>query len=219
MFSKCFELIWVQGVRRIAGVAQISSNRINPSSPYPEVVKEPGLTRRSRSTLTRLHQPLTASQIATQEGVSRSACSRVLRDLMTQGLARCLNPDARRSRVYGLTQQGREIAGSDKLDNPDEINWELYGWICYSHRAAIIRVMDEPLQPATIKRKARMQDANLRMSANNVRDVIRLFVEKGIAKPVTIRRRAHPRYELTSTGRRLQEQLLEAEGSTCQAGI
>jgi len=197
--------------------SQISSNRISPGSPYPGVVNDNELSERSQRILARLSQPLTASQVAAREGVSRSACSRVLRNLMRCGLAQCLNPDARRSRVYGQTQQGRTFVGGEEPHRHDQIDWGRYGWICYSHRAAIIRVMDQPLQPATIKRKAKMQDATLRMSANNVRDVIRLFVEKGIAKPVKVKRRAHPRYELTTAGRRLQEQLLAAEARTSWA--
>jgi len=49
------------------------------------------------------------------------------------------------------------------------------------------------------------------MSANNARDVMRLLVEWGVAKPVQVRRKAHPRYELTEQGRSFQTLLQQAE--------
>lgn len=90
------------------------------------------------------------------------------------------------------------------------VDWQLYGWVCYSHRAAIIKALVEPMQPATIKRKAKSQDPGLRMSANNVRDVIRLFLSRGIVQAIRFRKKVHPCYELTELGKKLQNLLLEA---------
>lgn len=90
-------------------------------------------------------------------------------------------------------------------------NWDLYGWVCYRHRAAILKTLTEPMQPATIKRKARSRDPTLRMSANNTRDIIRLFRERGIVQPVYVRKKAHARYELTETGMVLQRLLAQAD--------
>ncbi len=50
------------------------------------------------------------------------------------------------------------------------------------------------------------------MSANNVRDVMRLFLAHDIVRPVRIRRKAHLHYELTETGQKLRQLLLAAEG-------
>jgi len=168
--------------------------------------------------LLHLAHPMTASQLAPQLETPQGQCSRVLRALTQRGLARCLNPAARRSRVYELTPLGekhqRQLChrcGQPGVKSafPD-VDWSLYGWVCFSHRSAILRAMEQPLQPATIKRIARHQNEDLRMSANNVRDVIRLFVEKGIAKALTEGKRSHPRYELTERGRALQAVLLGA---------
>jgi predicted DNA-binding transcriptional regulator len=74
--------------------------------------------------------------------------------------------------------------------------------------------MDEPLQPAAIKRRARRHDPEIRMSANNVRDVIQVFLRRGIVTSVLERGKTHPRYELTETGRQLQQLLLRAETTT-----
>ena len=52
--------------------------------------------------------------------------------------------------------------------------------VCFSHRAAVIQALDRAMQPAAIKRKAKSQNPDLKMSANNVRDVIKLFLQRGI---------------------------------------
>ena len=92
-----------------------------------------------------------------------------------------------------------------------DIDWELYGWVCYNHRAAIIKALTEPMQPAAIKRKTKQQNTKIKMSANNVRDVMRLFLKKEIVKPVKIGKKAHLRYELSEEGYKLQGLLAQAE--------
>ena len=135
------------------------------------------------------------------------------------GLVKCLNPYATRSRLYWLTPAGilcqKKLSKDKTLPNivkylPD-IDWELYGWICYNHRAAIIRALTEPMQPATIKRRAKQQNPKLKMSANNVRDVMKLFLQKEIVKPVKVKKKTHLRYELTELGCRIQGLLSWAE--------
>ena len=83
--------------------------------------------------------------------------------------------------------------------------------MCFTHRAAIVRALNEPLQPATIKRRARARQPQLRMSANNVRDIIHLLAAWGVVRPVQVRRKAHLRYELTKNGRAIQQLLEQAE--------
>ena len=51
----------------------------------------------------------------------------------------------------------------------------------------------------------------MKISANNIRDVIKLLLEKGIVQKVHIRKKAHPRYELTDSGIKLRELLIQAE--------
>jgi len=164
-------------------------------------------------------QPLTAKQLAHRTGIPFDACRDLVRKLRSAGLIACLNTGARRSRLYWLTELSRAAilsldtqAGrpprSFELPN---IDWSLYGWICYSHRAAILKTLAMPLQPAAIKRRARSQIPDLRMSANNVRDVIRLFVAKGIVEAVRQRKRVFPAYQPTATGQALRELLLRAE--------
>ncbi len=91
------------------------------------------------------------------------------------------------------------------------IDWEVYGWICFSQRAAILKALDRPLQPTDIKRRARMRDERLRMSANNVREIVPQLLRRGLVRPIYERKKAHPRYELTDLGRVCRELLIRAE--------
>ena len=121
--------------------------------------------------------------------------------------------------MYWLTQLGmecsRKLRGDSglpslKYDVPS-VNWELYGAVCFSHRSAVLKALGNPLQPAAIKRMALRQNPKARISANNVRDVIRLFEQRGVVRKVWVKGRSHPRYELTDTGKALRLLLLRAE--------
>lgn len=162
--------------------------------------------------LTHLKQPSTAKQLARQHSLSLDSCCSLLLELGVYGLLTCLNPPARRSRVYWLTTLGedaqRALRHQQGLSPPvrdfPEVDWDLYGWVCFTHRSAIIRSMHGAMQPAAIRRRACQQTASLRMSANNTRDVMRLFLAKGIVCTVRIRKKKHLRYELTATGMQLR---------------
>ncbi|OHB49719.1 MAG: hypothetical protein A2Y10_06055 [Planctomycetes bacterium GWF2_41_51] len=171
-----------------------------------------------KSIITHLKQPMTALQLTKYTGLSLDQCSMLLGQLTLCRLVKCLNPTAKRSRLYWLTPIGilcqRKLRNDKNLPsiakNLPDTDWELYGWLCYSHRAAIIRTLTEPMQPATIKRKAVQQNPQMKMSANNVRDVIKLFLQKGLVRKVIAKRKVHPKYELTQQGIQLKNILTEA---------
>ena len=163
----------------------------------------------------KLKQPMTALQLSKHTGLSLDCCSYVLDEMSFHKLVKCMNKWSRRSRLYWLTNLGKECQrqllkddGKPKIacDFP-KVDWEVYGWVCYTHRAAVIRALTEALQPAAIKRRARLQNPDLRMSANNVRDVIKLLLQKDIVEPVEVRKKVHLRYQLTELGRDLQNLL------------
>ena len=166
-----------------------------------------------------IRQPVTADQLSRRKGVSLDSASSALRELSKVGLLYCLNPASRTSRLYWLTALGqkcqRNLLQEDGQLKPDhdlpEVDWKLYGWTCYRHRSAILKVLKLPLQPATIKRVAFRQDPDLRMSANNVRDIIRLFEKKGIVSRIAVRKKKHPRYALTALGEKLRTLHLSAD--------
>lgn len=175
--------------------------------------------QRRQDVLLRLWQPMTATQLCGVLDMDLDGCSQVLGDLARWALVECLNPSATRSLVFGATDRGHECRGhlSDHRGVPvvaqehPDIDWELYGSVCFSHRSAIIRALERPMQPATIKRRALFLDPDVRMSANNVRDIIRLFRSQGIVRPLEVDGRFHPLYELTEVGRQFQGLLRGAQ--------
>ena len=188
---------------------------MQPSEAYHYITRSKKRTR----VLCHMDQPLTARQIAGKVGLSFDACRETVRDLALAGLVRCLNESARRSRLYWLTGGGmacqRQVCQFLGRAVPGHfypaVDWNLFGWTCYSHRATIIKTLSQPLQPADIKRKARARQSSLRMSANNVRDVMRLFLAHGIVRAIQRKKRAHRMYELSETGLQFQELLRRAE--------
>jgi len=170
-------------------------------------------------TLMVMNQPLTAKQIARTTGIPMDTCSYTIAKLTAKGLVTCLNQEARNSRLYWITELGRDCRKQlhqDKnlpykeYDLPS-VDWSLYGWLCYSHRAAVIRFLTEPKQPSEIKRTLRIYKPDVKISANNIRDVVKLLLEKGIVQKVFVRKKAHPRYELTELGHKLRQLLIQSE--------
>ncbi len=190
----------------------------NQGVPFDEAYQWLVQSERRKQVVRQFTQPLTAKHLSQRTDLSRDACSHLLWELAIYGLVRCLNEHARRSRVYWLTYLG--LGCQHKLyellhTRPPKhhvpmVDWHLYGWVCFSHREAIIKALLYPMQPSAIKRRARLQNFELRMSANNVRDVIRLFLAKDIVRPVHRRRNAHPLYELTDVGIDVQRLLYRA---------
>lgn len=165
------------------------------------------------------NQPMTARQFARRLVKNRKSCSAALRALAKHGLTHCLNPSAKENRVYWLTTRGRDVQRRLRKNRElqplviefPEVDWDLYGWASFRHRAAIIKNLDGQMQPAHIRRFAHRKDPHLRMSANNVRDIMPTLVDKGIVRKVKIRKRAHWHYELTELGEKLRVLLLHIE--------
>lgn len=170
-----------------------------------------------------MHQPLTAAQLAKRMQFTLDSCSALLTELTILSFTQCLNRGAIRSRLYWLTADGRQMQRILRIEQRlpalehdfPRVDWDLLGWVCYSHRSAILKAMNGPLQPAAIKRRARSILPTLRMSANNTRDNIRLFLNKGIVTRVYMHKRAHARYELTEQGAKLRQLVLGAEAPLC----
>ncbi len=161
-------------------------------------------------------QPLTATQIARRTGTSLDRVLHLLWTLTLYRVLYCLNRDTRHNRLYWLTELGktcqrklREALALQPLNQRfPRIPWDLYSSVCYSHRSAVIQAMRAPMQAAAIKRLARLKNADLRMSANNARDVLWYLLAKGIVRRIVMKQRSHPRYELTEVGKAFQELLV-----------
>ena len=144
------------------------------------------------------------------------ACSETLTDLALYDLVCCLNPEATRSRLYWLSELGRSCQRAlreehglppFKHDFP-RIDWDLYSSVLFSHRSVVLLTLGKdgkPVQPASIKRKARFNNPRIRMSANNARDVCYFFIDKKIVKRKKMKGSAFWHYELTDLGWKLSE--------------
>ena len=175
--------------------------------------------KRRKKIIAHLNQPMTAKQLAQVTGMREDCCSYVLKELSMYRLVCSLNPQARRSRLYWLTdkckQYQKKVLRAYGLpvyayDFP-VVDWKLYGWICYNHRAAIVKAITEPMQPASIRRKIKRLFPDIKISTNNVADILRLFLKEKIVKSVNVRRKVFCRYELTEQGIKFQTLLRQVE--------
>ena len=166
-----------------------------------------------------IKQPLTGKQIGKRTGIPIDTCSYVVAKLVTKGLLTCLNQEARNSRLYWLTELGRQCRkrlhqdlglAYEEYDLPS-IDWSLYGWMCFSHRSIVMKTLTIPMQPSEIKRVIRKRKTGMKISANNIRDVVKLLLEKQIVQKVFVRKKAHPRYELTDSGIQFRQLLIQSE--------
>jgi len=165
-----------------------------------------------------LTQPMTAGQIARKTGIRLDTCSHLTGKCVAQGLLVCLNPQQRNSRLYWLTVRGRRLSKKlhrdanlpyKEFDLP-AISWSLYGWVCFTHRSAVIKTLSGPMQPSQIKRVLMIHQSSIKINTNNIRDIIKLLLSKNIVKSVQVKKKAHPRYELTETGLQLKRLLQKA---------
>lgn len=157
-------------------------------------------------------QPMTVAQLATVSSMTLNRSCDNVRMLRDAGYVDCLNSSAKSGRVHWLTQRGlraqqiyfRRSGSRKQLAPVPDVDWALYGRVCSAQRSIVIRTLKEPMQPATIKRRAFARDPSIRMSANNARDVIYFLLKRGVVEAVAPKRGAHSQYQLTALGRQFQ---------------
>ena len=180
----------------------------------------PWILRSQRRTalVAAMREPLTPRQLAHKTSLARDTVSRVLAELEKRRLVVCLTPRAQRSRLYALTRGSmrchRQLTGHSAQSTPPHFDWELYGWICFSQRSAVLLALDRASKPSEIRKRARSRDPSVRINTSNIRDILRWFRKHALARQVPIRKRKHPLWELTETGKALREQLQRAEAHT-----
>lgn len=173
-------------------------------------------SERRRKILVDFNQPLTATQIAQRTDIALNACLHLLWGFTLYEILYCVNEGSCYSKLYWPTDLGkacqrklRESLAMRQLKHCfPNIKWDLFSSVCYSHRSAVIKAIHGQVQAAEIKRKALSQSPKLRMSANNVRDVVQYLLRQGIVQKVKIRRMRHPRYQLTELGKTFRELLV-----------
>lgn len=164
-----------------------------------------------------LTQPMTATQLARTSASSREQCSFLLRRLAKLSLSRCITPRLRRNRLFWPTSSGRDcqelLAGQWKRNLRHDfplIDWYLYAQVCYSQRAAVVKHLSRPMQPVQIRRAAVSNDSSLKLSANNVRDVMRFLRLHRIVEVVE-QNGQYALYDLSEEGKHMQRLLIQAD--------
>ena len=172
----------------------------------------------AKKILCNLKTPMTGRQLSQILKIDLNVCGHILRSFRKRGLAYCCNPQAKISRLYYLTLDGKVClskfsdSGNSNFvsENIYDFDWETFGWVCFSRRASILKVLNEPMNSPTIRRRILSNNYTSSIGEGNIRDVIREFLKKGIVKKVWIRKRVHPRYELTDLGKKLQSLLMRS---------
>lgn len=168
----------------------------------------------AEAVLRSMTQPLTAKQLSCRLQLPLHRINVALSVLRKQALVRCLNPGVANNLLYWLTPQGkqtqRQLGATLSHDYP-AIDWALYASVCFSQRSEVIRTLQEAMQPAQIRRKAAFRKPGIRLSANNVRDVIYYLEGKRVVQRIQPNKKGHPRYELTDVGQHLRRLLLNLE--------
>lgn len=155
--------------------------------------------------------------------VSLSNTTEILKQLVKEGVAVCINENERVGRLYALTKRGRLIGNkiwgsqSKYQELPKEILAD-YVWIVRGkHRRALIGVMDSRKTPSQIHRDVIRSCENLpvdsidyvKLSLNSTSDTLRGFRKKGIAICINKEKRVGRLYELTKKGKTIREQVLK----------
>ena len=171
---------------------------------------------------------MTPKQLSVRTGLRAKTARAAVRELHLYGIVVCLTPERQQGRVYGLTLRGirckqrvcTRAHNASQLPFDPMFDWNVYGWLCFSQRRACLLTLNGPMQPATIARHAarahrdRPFDATrIRMSANNARDIVKLFLKQGLVTTVQVRRRAHTHFTLTELGKQCQLLLHRAGGN------
>ena len=166
-----------------------------------------------------MQQPFTAKQLAQKHLVTPTRSSALLERMNAMGLVRCLNSYSRSSRLYFPTLIGKSVQRDLSHDvdfmkgELPRLDWYLYGNLCFNHRSAVFRrlSLDRPMQSAEIKRRLRVEHPEIRISANNIRDVVRTLKEQGLVEEIYLRKKAHPRFVLSMKAVPYQQLLKQAE--------
>lgn len=88
------------------------------------------------------------------------------------------------------------------------VNLELYSWVVRgTQRTAIMKALTHPMTPTQAYKKAK--EYHEKITLNSSSSVLRAFVRMGLAVCVNVDKKTGRFYELTETGREIQEELMK----------
>jgi hypothetical protein len=167
--------------------------------------------------LTVFDQPLSATHVAARTGLRLVHASFVLGELLSAQLLQSLTLHATGSRILWLTRLGervqRALRGETAAGPPGSfpiVDFHLLSLVSFSHRSAVLRTLDRPLQATEIRKRSRLENPTQRMNSSNVRDVLGVFRRHGLVVPVRRRKRSYPKWSLSEVGVSVRELLVGA---------
>ena len=147
-----------------------------------------------------LNQPMTPSQLAMHAGMTTKTACKVVAELREHGLIECLAPGMQRGRPYARTGLGEAVwllikqrpeSSASKLPQKDHAS---YASVCHRHRSVVVRGLGTPRRASQIKQWVRTNLPGVKISANNVRDVLRKLTCLDVAKRVNSEQDHYPVY-------------------------
>jgi len=86
-------------------------------------------------------------------------------------------------------------------------NEELYSWVLSgTQRMAVLKAMSKPMTPSLIREKSICY--NKKVSLNNCSNILRRFVERGLAVCINEQDKRGRIYQLTELGEKIRELLM-----------
>jgi predicted transcriptional regulator len=169
------------------------------------------LSKRQSAVLEVMSKPKTPAEIRVQIGLKKTCnLTSAIKALGALDLIYCLNQKAKMGKLYGVTNKGKRVRKKlnfKEYHQPDDIDWDLYGWIVSGkqRRVILIAICDDCQISARLIRE-RAQHHNGHISRINTYDVLKEFTKKKIVTRYTKKHKVY--FYLTRKGQKIRQQLL-----------
>jgi len=168
------------------------------------------LSKRQSAVLEVMSKPKTPAEIRVQLGLKKTCNLRsATKKLVSSRLIEALNL-RREGKIYGVTNKGKRVRKKlnfKEYHQPDDIDWDLYGWIVSGNqRRAVLKAMygDDPISARLIRERA--QEHNGHISRINTYDVLKEFSKVKLVQKKQVNHSVF--FKLTPSGRKIRQQLL-----------
>jgi len=164
------------------------------------------------------YKPMSPSELSKLSAIDKNYISYCLNILSKEKLVKCLLPNAKTGRIYGLTPNGielrKELILSEERDYlvpekyliPDRINWYLYGWVLAGKgKREYLKIMNDysKIRDGTFKASqvfTRFRYQGIKSTPRTeVYRAIKQFIKRGILSKIAVGKR-NVRFKFTKKG-------------------
>ena len=134
-----------------------------------------------------------------------------LKPYIEKGLLKPLNPEAKKGKLYVLTDKGRALLNLPKLPSTENLDWDLIGWVAASQkqRMAVLETiaMDsvERTSEAIRRRAARYNECLTRISTKGI---LKELLDKGLVNSRLDRGKRY--YGISEEGKNIADYFLKS---------